>query len=142
MGNWAEVTIEQGRITMTKFGRTADLNNGGPDPAGRTGAAPADVLRRWGRFSLTEADGHTSPTVWSDVTMAPDFPTVAQLIAQLYPQSGGQAIDGAFSVDPQVMAQLLSITGPITIADIGKALTDKTAAQFILSDQYAIPQQA
>ena len=36
--------------------------------------------------------------------MAPDFPTVAQVISQLYPQSGGRPVDGVFVLDPQAIA--------------------------------------
>ena len=33
MGNYAEITIDQGRIEMTEFGRHTDLNDGGRAPA-------------------------------------------------------------------------------------------------------------
>ncbi len=138
MGNWAEITIDDGVVALTRFGRTGDLTSGGADPAGRRLTGLGEFLPFWGRFGFSGAQGTTARDVWSNVTMAPDFPTVAQVIAQLYPQSGGEPIDGAFSLDPQGIAALMSFTGPVSVSGVDEPITADNAAQFIVSDQYEL----
>lgn len=141
MGNYAEITADQGQLTMSKFGRTADLNNGGPDPEARRVDMPAEFVAHWGRFGFVEDDGTTDRSVWSNITMPPDFPTVATLISQLYPQSGGQALDGVFMFEPKAIAAVLGITGPIRIDGYDREISEQNAVQFITKDQYLIEQQ-
>jgi hypothetical protein len=142
MGNWAEITIDEGAITLTRFGRTGDLNLGGPNPSGRTLTGLETFLPFWGRFGFSGAQGTTATDVWSNLTMAPDFPTVAQVITQLYPQSGGEQIDGAFALDPEGIAALMSFTGPVTVTGVDGPLTAQNTAQFIISDQYELENSA
>jgi hypothetical protein len=142
MGNWAEITIDDGAMTLTRFGRTGDLNLGGPNPSGRTLTGLETFLPFWGRFGFSGAQGTTATDVWSNLTMAPDFPTVAQVITQLYPQSGGEQIDGAFALDPEGIAALMSFTGPVTVTGVDEPLTARNTAQFIISDQYELENSA
>ncbi|CAN5449172.1 hypothetical protein BH10ACT2_BH10ACT2_21060 [soil metagenome] len=135
MGNWAEITITDGKLALTAFGRSVDLNRGSPTDRRLTGLD--ELVSHWGRFGFADAeDGTADSTIWSNVTMAPDFPTTAQAIQQLYPQSGGRPIDGVFLLDPQAIAALLEFTGPIDVDGVAQPLTEKNAAQFILRDQY------
>lgn len=142
MGNWAEMTIDDGKIEMTEFGRHTDLNTAG-DTQNRKITGLEEFVQHWGRFGFAnEAGGTADATVWSNITMAPDFPTVAQVISQLYPQSGGRPVDGVFVLDPQAIAALMSFTGPIEVAGLDEPLTAKNAAQFIIKDQYLMPDNA
>lgn len=127
MGNFAELTAIDGRVDMTRFGRASELENGGTPGGERTLDAPADYLERWGRFDPA--------ATWRNVTMSPDFPSAAQVMAQLYPQSGGQEVDGVIAVDPVGLASLLRLTGPIDVPGVGR-LTADNAADFLLRDQY------
>jgi hypothetical protein len=68
--------------------------------------------------------------------MSPDFPTVAQVAMELYPQSGGRPVDGVMSVDPVALAALLRFTGPIAVPGVATPLDTTNAAQFLLRDQY------
>jgi hypothetical protein len=61
---------------------------------------------------------------------------VAQVIEGLYPQSGGEPVDGAISVDPAALAAFLKLTGPIKVEGLDMPLTSKNAAPFLLRDQY------
>jgi hypothetical protein len=76
--------------------------------------------------------------VWSNITMAPHFPDVAQAIAQLYPQSGGSPIDGVFLLDTKSIAALMRFTGPIEVPDTSVVLTADTAEAFLLRAQYSV----
>lgn len=132
MGNFAELTAGGGRVDMTRFGRAGELEAGGTPGDQRALDAPTDYLERWGRFEPA--------ATWRNVTMSPDFPSVAQVMAQLYPQSGGQEVDGVIAVDPVGLASLLRLTGPIDVPRLGRRLTADNAADFLLRDQYiALP---
>ncbi len=65
---------------------------------------PADWLEQWGRYGFTNGPGgSTSETPWSNVTISPVFPSTAQVVEELLPQSGGGEVDGVFAMDPQVL---------------------------------------
>ena len=127
-GNYAEVTFTEGRFEKTAFGRIADLNATGVPQEARTISGPEDYLRRYGRFSPASE--------WRSLTYSPDFPSIAQVAAELYPQSGGKAIDGVMSVDPVALAGLLSFTGPISVPGVAEPLGPENAAEFLLLGQY------
>ena len=126
-GNFAEVVFDDGRFDMVRFGRIGELVAALPEGGG-TLRGPPDYLARYGRFSP-----HWE---WRNITMSPDFPTVAAVAAELYPQSGGVPVDGVMSVDPVALAALLRFTGPIAVPGVREPLTFENAAEFLLRDQY------
>ena len=128
MGNFAELTATDGAVTMTRFGRAAELEAGGMPGPERTLSGPDDYLARWARFAPSET--------WRNITMSPDFPSVGQAMVELYPQSGGTPVDGVIAVDPVGLAALMTFTGPIEVPERAEALTPDTAAAFLLRDQY------
>jgi hypothetical protein len=139
MGNFAEVSAVDGEIRVERFGRTNDLNGGGPNPLARVVSGPSDWLEQWGRYGfVSPTTGTTSSVPWSNVTMSPHFPSTGQVIAELYPQSGGEPIDGVFAMDPYVLAALLTFTGPIRIEATDQELNADNAVQFLLRDQYLL----
>ena len=141
MGNYAELTASDGQLTLTEFGRTAELNAGGD--AARRVTGPAEWLVRWGRYGFTNTpDGTTGPVPWSNVTISPDFPSTAQVIAELYPQSGGSQVDGVLAMDPYVLQALIGFTGPISIEGAEQTLSEDNVVQFLLFDQYLIDDTA
>jgi hypothetical protein len=131
------ISATGGRLGLADFGRTRDLNLGGERP--RTVTGPADWLEQWGRYGFTNGpDGSTSETPWSNVTISPVFPSTAQVIEELLPQSGGGRVDGVFAMDPQVLQSLLALTGPITVEGSDARLDESNLLQFLLVDQYEI----
>jgi uncharacterized protein DUF4012 len=68
--------------------------------------------------------------------MSPDFPSVGQVVAELYPQSGGEPVDGVIAIDPVGLAALLEFTGPISVPGLDAPLTRDTAADYLLRQQY------
>lgn len=137
MGNWAELTADHGKVAMTKFGRTVELSQTPGAPAWSLQLTP-EFARRYADFGFSDPkDGHAAAQVWSNITMSPDLPTVADLIAQLYPQSGGQPIDGVIAVDPSAMAALMELTGSVKVPDRPAPLTAAEAEEYILRTQYA-----
>ena len=127
VGNFGEVTAVDGRLELTRFGRAMDLNLGGAGAA-RTLEAPVEYRERYRSFHPEQ--------VWQNVNASPDFPTVARVIAGLYPQSGGQPVDGVISVDPAGLAALLKVVGPIEVAGWPEPITEANAERILLHDQY------
>jgi Protein of unknown function (DUF4012) len=62
--------------------------------------------------------------------------SLAQAAAELYPQSGGLAINGVLSVDPVGLAALVRYTGPVEVEGLDAPLTAENTAQFLQLDQY------
>ena len=142
MGNFAEVTIDNGKLSVTRFGRTLDLMTGGPAPDERRITGPQEFIDRWGGFGFVDpVDGTTGVEMWGNVTMPPDLPMVADVISQLYPQSGGRELDGVFVMAPEAVAAMMTYTGPVELPapeSGGTPLTIGAAdvAAFITHDQY------
>jgi len=127
MGNYGEITADDGRVSLTRFGRQSDLTDA-PGAAGRKLDAPEDFLARYARFR--------PEVTWANVNLSPDFPTDAAVIANLYPQSGGAPIDGVIAVDPAGLAALLAAVGPVEVPSWPTPITAANAAQTLLFDQY------
>jgi hypothetical protein len=137
-GNFAELTVDEGHMAMTRFGRLSELNLGGS--GARFVTCCPEFVRRYGRFGFDDpSDGRVASYVWSNITLSPDFPTVAKLAMELYPQSGGQSIDGVMMMDPFTLQTMLAYTGPISIDGWEEPLSSTNAAKFLLVDQYLIP---
>ncbi|MGI8983685.1 MAG: DUF4012 domain-containing protein [Acidimicrobiales bacterium] len=128
IGNYGEIEADQGRLRLTRFGRLFDLKVEGTDKDQRVLVAPPDYVARYSRFAPERE--------WLNVNLSPDFPTDAQVIAGLYPQSGGQPIDGVIAVDPFGLAALLKVIGPVQSPNWPEPITDANAAQILLYDQY------
>ncbi len=127
IGNYGELTARNGRVRLTRSGPISDLLLAAP-PGKRRLTGPADYLRRYGEFSPAD--------YFQDVTFSPHFPFDANVIEQLYPQSGGRRVDGVLSVDPFALAALLRFTGPIVVPGLDTPLTSANAADTLLRQQY------
>ena len=128
MANYGLLTAIDGRLHLARVGRGPDLDSAGKQPKHLTG--PHDYLAVYGKFQPAET--------WNNVTMSPDFPSVAQVMAQLYPQSGGPQIDGVIQIDPFAMSSLLSLTGPVHLAGVPVTLTAENIVRFLFLDEYTL----
>ena len=138
-GNWAEITADDGRIAMTDFGRSDELDSAAPAGA-RTITGPADWLQRYGSYGFNDEPGGTvGATPFKNITMSPLMSSTGSVIAELYPQSGGRKVDGVFAADVYVLAELLRLTGPVDVAGADASINAKNAAEFLLNTQYLLP---
>ena len=133
MGNWSELTIDKGRLTITANGRTNDLQG----QALRTLEldAPQEYIDRYGSFGAS-VDGGVALKYWSNVTMTPDMPSVGKAMSQMYKQVTGRDVDGVFVIDAAGIAKLIEITGPIELPDIGRRIESSNAEEFLTVEQY------
>ncbi|MFK8026172.1 MAG: DUF4012 domain-containing protein [Ilumatobacter sp.] len=135
LGNFAEVTIDDGAIDLSQFGR-ADTLDAAAAPGERTISGPDDWLARYGTYGFDNVDGGTGPVPWKNITMSASMESTGQVIADLYAQSGGRDVDGVFIMDVYAVAALLELTGPIELPDGEGTVTAQTAPRFLLKGQY------
>jgi hypothetical protein len=128
MGNFGELTAVDGKLSLTRFGRSAELSTNGLPLQRRFLDAPADYIARYAAFGAN--------TLWSNMTMGPDFRAVGMAMANHYPQSGGQKVDGVISVDPIALQALLKILGPIDVAGWPEPLDGTNTAEILLFKAY------
>lgn len=128
LGSYGMLTATDGEIDLPTVGRNKDLNAGGAPEKEITG--PPDYLARYSRFEPESA--------WENVTFTPDGPTAAEVMAELYPQSGGEEVDGVLRIDPVGVARLLRVTGPVTVPGLPFSLDATNVEQFLLVGQYQL----
>ncbi len=139
MGTWAELRADDGRLEVTRTGQTSELT-GAMRAAPPVLDGPADYLARYGRFGAG-ADGEpVAVDFWSNVTMSPDFPSVTEVIAQLYPASGGRRDRRRDRHRRRDDRPLPRAHRPIAGRGAGRldaADRRANAVQYLLRDQYA-----
>jgi hypothetical protein len=127
VGGWAELRADNGEVRLARSGKGGELNRV-PNRSTRTISGPPDYVAKYSRFR---------PAYYiQDVTVSPDFPSVATVMAELYQQTTGRGVDGVIAVDPYGLADLLTFTGPITVPGLDRRLGPDNAADFLLHDQY------
>jgi hypothetical protein len=127
LANYAEIEADEGQLRLVRTGPVSDLSDSlPPDPTLR---GLGEYRSRYGRLRPARFPGN--------VTASPSFPLVAEALAQIYPQTpGGRVVDGVFIVDPQGLAGILAVTGPVAVAGLDQPLAADEAAEFLLRGQY------
>ncbi len=128
IGNFGEVSADRGRLRLDRLGRIGELVSAGKPATRQLVGAPPDYVARYAQFEVAR--------LFQDVTLSPDFPSVARVIAGLYPQAGGRPLDGVIAIDPIGLAALLEVVGPVEVREWPVPITADNAAQVLLFDQY------
>jgi hypothetical protein len=137
-GNYAELSVVDGRLELADFGRSNSLDYAVP-PVTRRLDGPEEWLRQYGPIGFDSGPGGTVGTdPFKNVTVSPVMESAGAVIAQLYPQSGGTEIDGVIAMDVEVLAQLLEFTGPIELEEVGRSIDQYNATEFLLNEQYQL----
>jgi hypothetical protein len=132
-GSYAELHADDGALSLGEVGRVSDLD-GRAREAGAVVHGHDAFLRQYGRFGYGETG--VGDAAFRNLTMSPDFPTVAPIAADLYQQTTGTHVDGVIVVDAEVFATLLRYTGPIQLTTLPETLAPDTATEFLLRGQY------
>ncbi len=134
LGNWAEVVASGGHLRVVRVGEPYDMF--GPSSPERPFIPNVDSFPR----SLTEMNPTLYPQNWG---ATPDFPTVARLATELYPQvPEGGPVDGVIYADTKAFAAALAITGPIPIPGTDQEVDSAGAAEFLERGQYSMFERA
>ena len=136
MGNWSELTIDRGRMEVTRSGVTKDLSDALTERDVFIDQTD-EFFRLLGPVGAGEPpDTGVDPNLWGNITSSPDMVTVGDVMAQLYEVEAGYAPDGVVVIDPAGIAALLAITGPVQIEELAEPLTKDNVERFLLIDQY------
>ncbi len=136
IGNYAVVEIDEGQIRVTDFGRRSDLQQAANESGASCAECPEEMLARYGDSGLDRGDGTFGSEGWTSLTLPAHFPYVAEAAQIMFPQSGGDPIDGVIAMDPHVVQALMQYTGPIELAEAGLTVQPDEAARFLLEGQY------
>ncbi len=88
IGSYAELTADDGQLTLGNFGRAQDLDAAASQAGARVNGHEA-FLRQYGRFGFDEG-GAVGDAAFRNLAMSPDFPTVGAIAADLYAQTTGR----------------------------------------------------
>lgn len=130
-GGYGELLVDDGRLELVRSGEANDLNQ--RQAVWELG----EVAAEFERFA-----GNGPERFFQNVTNVPHFPTVGRTITTVYPQAGGAPVDGVISVDPHVLAALLSLTGPIDVPGWPEPINAENAVRTLLYEQYLRLDQA
>lgn len=128
IGDYAEITADAGHLHLVKVGSVGNLNRDGVKPKLRTLPDLPDFVDRYGAYYPQDH--------WENISMSPDFPTVAEVVEDLYPQSGGVQLNGVISVDPVAMAGFLKMVGPVTSKGLDVEVTQANVVSFLAHDEF------
>jgi hypothetical protein len=126
MGNWGVLEAVDGKVALSRIGRSADLNLA---PGPRFLADPR-------RFPQGYLAYYRPTTFIQNITGDIDIGIVAAAASELFPQAGGTPIDGIIYADPIGLAALIELTGPVPVPELGRTLTAADTAEFLLLGQY------
>lgn len=126
---WGVINANNGDIDVEELEPVRRLNEGIQDcRCDPQVITTEDYLRRYSRHDPT----HT----WQNTNLSPDFPTVGQVMASLFPQSGGFPIDGIVRTDPYGLAALLRLTGSVEVEPWEVPITADNVVQILLEESY------
>ncbi|MCK5459839.1 DUF4012 domain-containing protein [Candidatus Parcubacteria bacterium] len=121
IGSFAVIDIDQGRIKRINIpeGGSYDVRGG----LTKMISAPIPL--------------HLISPLWQfhDANWWPDFPTSARKLMEFYEISGGSTVDGVIAITPEIIIDLLKITGPIEMEEYGKIVD---ADNFMWTAQYFV----
>jgi hypothetical protein len=132
VGNAAIVTAEDGDIELERVVRARELNEA-------TANLPPERLDEISVLGFPTRYLDYEPwRNWQNVTGTPDFPTVSNMVRELGPDAIGRPVDGVLYVDPEGLAGLLQLTGPIDVEGLDEQISSENVVDFLLREQYVL----
>lgn len=122
VGAFAELTTDQGRMTLVDAQSRATLDRG---PAIPVASVPADLRAHYGQ-DLTE---------WAGFNASPNFSYTGELAASGWQARTGESVDYVAGVDQNVVAALLAATGPVKVR--GVRVDSANAVNFLSRGVYS-----
>lgn len=122
--SYAVLHLDRGAISVGPPGRISDLNFAQPAPV----VVPAGTQAIFGGLEPTQ--------LWQSVNAPADFSWSARAMAAMYRQATGKTIDGVVGIDVPALADLLSVTGPVSVSGVGEPVTAADASDLLLHVLY------
>jgi hypothetical protein len=130
VGNIGVLAVDEGRIELERMERTFDFSS-------RTQSLPLTRLDDVAAHGFPTRYLRYTPWIfWQNITGTPDFPTVGEMVRELSPEGVGRPADGVIYIDPEGLAGLLELSGPVVIDGLDTPIDSENVAQFLLRDQY------
>ena len=129
IGSYGLVTALDGKLDVSELLRTREWNDLLRSLPDVTYDAPDDYRTRYTQFDPA--------TTLQNVNLSPDFPSVARVLMSLAPQAGLTKVDGVLAVDPQGLAALLELTGPVDVVGWPTPISAENVVKVTLSEAYA-----
>ena len=114
-----------GRVSLGEFYRAKFLRGGLPY---EKVDAPADFVRRWGRYGA-------DTTLWVNSTMSPDTTEVAEVVSAIAAKRTGESFDGVIFADPAGLESLVEPSAELN-APGGISVRGKELSEYVMSDAY------
>ncbi len=81
--------------------------------------------------------GPIKPTqLWQSVNATADFALTGRVMADMYRQVSGRAIDGVIAIDVPGLAALLRVVGPVSVPGVAGAVDSQNVGRVLLHDLY------
>jgi len=132
---WAEITFDNGHVEQTTAGTIDMLIDDLSKAPALHLSEPQSYFDLYGAAGAGSSTSAVKPSFWKAVTMSPDTPTVAAVMAQMYTAAGHGAIDGVLIIDPAGVTSMLTATGPVAVPGVTQPVTADQLAQFLVADQ-------
>lgn len=115
------LTSNDGNLTLAPMVATGNLAL----PVGRVSVG-GDLSARWGWL-------HPGAE-WRNLNVTPQFDVVGPLAVRMWTAATGQTVDGVIALDPEVLARVMSVTGPVSVG--GVQIGPNEVVQYLVHDQY------
>ncbi len=122
IGAYAIVTVNNGKISLSRFGSDVELLGMGPI---NFSSYPQELRELWG---VNLAD-------WRDINASANAPYAGQLVFDGWKQHTGQSLDGVIFVGQGTVAHLAAAGGDINVR--GNALNENNIVDFLTKGIYA-----
>jgi UDP-N-acetylmuramyl pentapeptide phosphotransferase/UDP-N-acetylglucosamine-1-phosphate transferase len=129
IGSYALITARDGKLDVGDIIRTNVWNQAVRAQEAVDLDAPLDYKRRYTQYR--------PDTTLQNINLSPDFPSVADALMSVAPQAGLPKVDGVLSVDPQGLAALLELTGPVRVPGWPDPIDSGNVVNVTLRDAYA-----
>jgi hypothetical protein len=107
LGNYALITVQNGRL-IGGIHLLDTLRLDCPGGLDRCAAAGPPIPQQYAWLNVFPQSFRMR-----DANISPDLPTSARLIMQKYQQESGRAVDGVIMITPEIIRDILKITGPL-----------------------------
>jgi hypothetical protein len=126
IGAYSILTVDDGNFHFSPFRPTNAL----PDLRPANVQAPsAEFARNYNQFG--------GAGFWKNISMSPDFPSVARAIEATYVGVTGRSVDGVIVADPFALRSLLTFTGPEQIPQLqGVSVDENNVVDFITNEAF------
>lgn len=132
---WAEITFDSGHVEQTDAGSIDMLIDESSSGTTVKLDEPAGYFGLYGSAGAGSASAAATPSFWRNVTMSPDTPTVASVMAKMFQAAGHGSVDGVLIVDQDGVTSMLRATGPVKVPGVSEPITAEQLEQFLLADQ-------